>query len=153
MFLMPVVKLRARISFRAKYSKMANTESALKNEIRKTLQEEISRALANSSQKAFSPSPKNDTLTFEQFYLKRERDRQGDFVPKSKKKTRFPKDQKKIARQEDKEVEIKVSLAFVINCSRESICYQTCHSAKKLAKNTLTLIKLLMTLLSIHWYI
>ena len=92
-------------------------------ELRKAIQEEISRAFRDvgSPQMSCTPSTSNSsstaanssrpaTLTFEEFYQKRERERQSDFNPKSKKKAR--------REEKTKEVEVKVSLA---SCSNEGV--------------------------------
>ena len=103
-------------------SSASNSSTLWAEELRKTIQDEISRALhvnknnhnntrpkSSSSGSSSTDKTNNDTMTFEEFYMKRERARQDDFNPKSKKKAKFQKDIKKSG---VKEVEIKVGLAY-----------------------------------------
>lgn len=76
--------------------------------MRKTIEDEISRALNKNDDNSGPNSSTqktnidNNTMTFEEFYMKRERARQDDFQIPNPKKAKFQKDVKK---SEVKEVE------------------------------------------------
>ena len=95
--------------------------NTLREEIRIAVKEEISKALATSS---CDPSPstkeesvlgKDNTLTFEEFYRKREKARQEDFSSRQKKKVKYQNQGKEV---KENKVEIKVGLAY---CTKEGI--------------------------------
>ncbi|KAK3735184.1 hypothetical protein QZH41_000470 [Actinostola sp. cb2023] len=95
---------------------MASTDSTWKDELRKAIKEEMRSFLdrdkpgpSGSNVQGPSSSKKSDkTLTFEEFYVKREEARRGDFKPK-KKKIKLSSDKKESI---PKQVEVKVALAY-----------------------------------------
>ncbi|KAK3745367.1 hypothetical protein QZH41_001395 [Actinostola sp. cb2023] len=95
---------------------MASTDSTWKDELRKAIKEEMRSFLdrdksgpSGSNVQGPSSSKKSDkTLNFEEFYVKREEARRGDFKPK-KKKIKLSSDKKESI---PKQVEVKVALAY-----------------------------------------
>jgi len=95
---------------------MASTDSIWKDELRKAIKEEMRSFLdrdkpgpSGSNVQGPSSSKKSDkTLNFEEFYVKREEARRGDFKPK-KKKIKLSSDKKESI---PKQVEVKVALAY-----------------------------------------
>ncbi|XP_032233480.2 uncharacterized protein LOC116615708 isoform X2 [Nematostella vectensis] len=98
---------------------MASNTSNITEEVRKTAQQEISRVFSclpgpsglnfGSAGSSASSNKSNDTLTFEEFYAKREESRRGDFKPARK---RLRPDKKSTTKATPKDVEVKVALAY-----------------------------------------
>ncbi|EDO30340.1 predicted protein, partial [Nematostella vectensis] len=98
---------------------MASNTSNITEEVRKTVQQEISRVFSclrgpsglnfGSAGLSASSNKSNDTLTFKEFYAKREESRRGDFKPARK---RLRPDKKSSKKATPKDVEVKVALAY-----------------------------------------
>lgn len=66
---------------------MASLKEEIRSVVKETLREELSRALGvESKDRDDGDNPPQKTLSFEQFYQKREAERQKGFNPKRKKK-------------------------------------------------------------------